>query len=98
MPDLEVYKTLPEWTAETLPPGFRRKHNTRAGTWARLTVLEGALRFDFLEADGAVASSRVLTAASDPLVVAPGVWHRVDPAAEPLRCRLEFLREVDSDT
>ena len=38
MTDLTIYKRMPEWSAETLPQGFRRKHNTKEGTWAQLTL------------------------------------------------------------
>ncbi len=55
--DLRIYKRLGEWNATTLPQGFRRKHNTKKGTWAQLTVRAGALRFEHLDADGEEASS-----------------------------------------
>ena len=43
--DLIPYKTMPIWTASTLPAPFQKMHNTKVGTWARLTILEGALTF-----------------------------------------------------
>lgn len=96
MSELEVYKTMPEWSAETLPSGFRKKHNTKPGTWARLTVLAGELRFVFLNDDGAVLLTKVIGAESGPQLIEPGVWHRVEPVDAAMRCRLEFLRERSS--
>ncbi len=93
MKGLRVYKRLPEWSAETLPQGFRRKHNTKEGTWAQLTVHAGALRFIHLDANGEELSSRVIDTASGPQLVDPGVWHKVEPQDEALRCQLAFLCE-----
>lgn len=89
--DLRIYKRLPEWTAATLPEGFRRKHNTKEGTWAQLTVLDGSLRFIHLDEHGEVVSSEIIDAAARPLLVPPGAWHRVEPVDDTLRCQLAFL-------
>lgn len=93
MKNLRVYKTMPIWNAETLPAGFRKKHNTKDGTWARLTVHAGALRFTYLSDEGAVLSAEVIDASSGPQLVEPGAWHHVEPLGEALRCQLEFLCE-----
>lgn len=93
MTDLTIYKRMPEWSAETLPQGFRRKHNTKEGTWAQLTVHAGALRFTHLDADDEELSSRVIDTSSGPQLVEPGVWHKVEPLDDALRCQLAFLCE-----
>lgn len=93
MKDLKTYKRMPQWSAATLPQGFRRKHKTKEGTWAQLTVLAGALRFTYLDADGAELCSRVIDAAGGPQLVEPGAWHKVEPVDEALRCQLAFLCE-----
>ncbi|MEM1437179.1 MAG: SAM-dependent methyltransferase TehB [Pseudomonadota bacterium] len=93
MNHLRTYKRLPEWRAETVPQGFRRKHNTKAGTWAQLTVHAGALRFTELDADGAERSARVIDVAAGPHLVEPELWHKVEPLDDALRCQLEFLCE-----
>ncbi|MEM1155776.1 MAG: SAM-dependent methyltransferase TehB [Pseudomonadota bacterium] len=93
MKELRVYKRMPQWNAETLPQGFRRKHNTKEGTWAQLTVSAGALRFTHLNADGDEQSSHVIDAAAGPQRVEPGAWHKVEPLDDALRFQLEFLCE-----
>ena len=55
--ELIPYKTLPTWTATTLPEPFQKMHNTKVGTWAHLTMLEGALTFYELDEDGNVLAS-----------------------------------------
>ena len=42
---LVCYKRLPNWTATTLPEMVTQKHNTKVGTWAKLTILSGTLHF-----------------------------------------------------
>ena len=67
--DLIPYKTMPIWTASTLPAPFQKMHNTKVGTWARLTILEGALTFYELDEEGNVLSEPLFTKESDiPLV------------------------------
>jgi tellurite methyltransferase len=84
---------LPEWSAQTLPAEAREKHETQEGTWALLTVRAGALRFISLSAAGEELSSRILEATSEPQLIAPGAWHRVEPVDEALRCQVSFLCE-----
>lgn len=93
MKDLKVYKSMPEWSAQSLPKGLQRKHNVKEGAWARLTVHRGSLRFVCLTDEGEEVSSKIIDAASGPQLVGPGVWHKVEPIDETLRCQLSFLCE-----
>ncbi|MEM8766554.1 MAG: SAM-dependent methyltransferase TehB [Pseudomonadota bacterium] len=87
---LVVYKTLPRWTAESLPAAFRRRHNTKAGTWAKLTILAGRLRFYALGESGEVQSTEEYSAEKPPPFIEPEAWHRVEPASADLQCELAF--------
>ena len=93
--ELVPYKRLPQWNAETLPAGFRKQHNTKEGTWARLTILEGELDFFALDADGEIQATTRLTAKAPTPFVQPQAWHRVAPASSDLLCYLEFYCEPD---
>ena len=59
--ELIPYKTMPTWTATTLPEPFQKMHNTKVGTWAHLTILEGALTFYELDEDGNVLAQHLFT-------------------------------------
>ncbi|MEM9404041.1 MAG: SAM-dependent methyltransferase TehB [Pseudomonadota bacterium] len=89
------YKRLPEWTAESLPRAFREQHNTKEGTWAKLTILDGQLRYIELDEAGSVLAQRVFSPDEPPPMVAPQAWHRVEPYSDDLRCYLEFYCEPD---
>ena len=41
---LIAYKRMPIWTKDTMPEALQRKHNTKVGTWGKITVLKGQLR------------------------------------------------------
>ena len=70
-----------------MPAGLLRDHQTRAGVWAHIHVLEG--RLEYHRAAPAEASE-VLTPASPGLVV-PELLHRVAPLGR-VRFFVEFLR------
>ncbi|GJJ79325.1 putative S-adenosyl-L-methionine-dependent methyltransferase TehB [Pasteurella canis] len=88
--ELICYKKMPVWTATSLPKMFQEKHNTKVGTWGKLTVLTGQLKFYELTEDGKVVSEHIFTSKSDIPLVEPQVWHKVEPISDDLECYLEF--------
>ncbi|MDB1144896.1 MAG: SAM-dependent methyltransferase TehB [Alcaligenaceae bacterium] len=94
MQKLKCYKTMPIWTYETLPEGFRKRHNTKAGTWAKLNILSGKLQFDELNENDEVLNSYIFDSNTEVPFVAPQLWHKVTPLTEDLTCQLSFYHEV----
>ena len=39
------YRTTPVFNQVTLPPALRREHNTKAGVWGVIHVVQGSLRY-----------------------------------------------------
>ncbi|CDF99446.1 Putative Tellurite resistance protein TehB [Avibacterium paragallinarum JF4211] len=78
------------WNKDSLPKMFQEKHNTKVGTWGKITVLQGKLKFFVLTEEGEVMSEHIFTAQDDTPFVEPQVWHRVEAASEDLECYLEF--------
>ena len=87
---LLCYKRLPNWTATTLPEMVTQKHNTKVGTWAKLTILSGALYFYELDEEGQVTAEHLFTPETDIPFVEPQAWHRIAAASEDLECYLSF--------
>ena len=84
-----AYKRTPEFDERTMPDGLRRDHTTRAGTWGRLHVVAGRLRYCV---DEPVPREQLLDPAT-PGIIPPEVRHHVEPlAGEPVRFFVEFLR------
>lgn len=81
---LVAYRRTPIFTETTLPGALRHRHETKAGVWALITVIEGRLRFRRLDPP----SERVLDPTA-PGIVAPGEPHEVEPLG-PVRFFVEF--------
>lgn len=90
MENLICYKQMPVWTAATLPQMFQEKHNTKVGTWAKLTIHQGTLKYYELTEAGEIVSESVFDAAHQPPFVAPQVWHKVEALSDDLECQLAF--------
>jgi tellurite methyltransferase len=87
LPDgLVVVRTTATWDERTMPNALRRAHRVASGTWGRLRVEAGSLRF--------VARTDPLT---DVIVespraqgIPPDVEHHVEPRG-PIRFAIDFL-------
>lgn len=88
--ELICYKRMPVWNKDSLPKMFQEKHNTKVGTWGKLTVLKGALKFYELTEDGDVVAEHIFTPESEIPMVEPQLWHRVEAMSDDLECFLEF--------
>lgn len=94
MPEkLIAYKRMPLWTKDTMPEAVQRKHNTKVGTWGKITVLKGKLKFVDLTEDGEEVASHVFEAGADNPMVQPQAWHRVEAITDDVEWFLEFYCE-----
>ncbi|MGE3692959.1 MAG: DUF1971 domain-containing protein [Novosphingobium sp.] len=83
----EPYKTTAIWDQDSLPNAIRNAHNTKAGVWGLLRVLEGEVRLVFHD------PARTVTVTPDaPGEIAPQAWHHVEVTG-PMRMQVEFFRE-----
>lgn len=90
MNHLLCYKQMPIWTAQTLPEAFRKQHNTKVGTWAKLLIKKGKLKFYELNEAGEELNATIFDTDNQPPFVEPQLWHRVEPASDDLECQLSF--------
>lgn len=90
MEKLICYKQMPVWTKATLPQMFQEKHNTKVGTWAKLTILKGAIKYYELTEDGDVVSEEIFDVNHQRPFVEPQVWHKVEALSDDLECQLAF--------
>ena len=94
MPEkLIAYKRMPLWTKDTIPEAVQRKHNTKVGTWGKITVLKGKLKFVELTEDGEEVASYIFEAGADNPMVQPQAWHRVEALTDDVEWFLEFYCE-----
>lgn len=94
MPEkLIAYKRMPLWTKDTMPEAVQRKHNTKVGTWGKITVLKGRLKFVELTEDGEEVVSHIFEAGADNPMAQPQAWHRVEALTDDVEWFLEFYCE-----
>ena len=86
---LAVVRTTESWDEQTMPAGLRRAHRLAAGSWGRLRVEQGGLRFR--------AQTHppldVIVGANATQAIPPEVEHEVEPRGS-VRFFIEFLRPV----
>jgi tellurite resistance-related uncharacterized protein len=87
-PGLVAYRRTPIFTEETLPQGLRHRHQTKAGVWALITIVEGRLRFRCLD-----PPSETVLDPTAPGAVASQEPHEVEPLG-PVRFFVEFYAEA----
>lgn len=94
MPEkLIAYKRMPLWTKDTMPEAVQRKHNTKVGTWGKITILKGKLKFVDLTEDGEEVASHIFEAGADNPMAQPQAWHRVEALTDDVEWFLEFYCE-----
>ncbi len=90
MENLLCYKTMPEWDYESWPKGFQTRHNTKVGTWAKLTVFSGSLKYYALDESDNILDEFLFDSHSDIPYIEPQAWHKVEPQGKDLRCQIQF--------
>ncbi len=83
----EPYKITSVWDENSLPAAIRGTHQTKAGVWAILRVLEGSVTLLFEE-----DLTRVHVTADCPALIPPEDKHHVELLG-PMRMQVEFYRE-----
>jgi tellurite resistance-related uncharacterized protein len=71
----------------TLPAALRRRHNTKAGVWGLVRVIEGRLKLTYLEP----ASDTILTP-EKPGLLLPEQPHFVEPMGA-MKMQVDFYSE-----
>ena len=81
------YGGTPEFSEGSIPASLLRSHRTKAGTWAKIVVLEGRLRYRILEPE----FEEVELSPERPGIVEPEVLHEVEAIGR-VRFRVDFYR------
>jgi len=87
--DLVVRRTTAVWDEHTMPAALRRAHRVASGTWGRIRVADGSLRF--------VAQTDPVTdvVVEAEQAIPPDVEHHVEPIG-PTRFSVDFLGPEDT--
>ncbi|QZP09094.1 DUF1971 domain-containing protein [Caenibius sp. WL] len=82
---VQPYRSTPIFDEDTLPQALRAGHNTKAGVWGVIRVLEGELRLTYLEDP----PSEVLLTPGQPGLIRPQQPHFVTPLG-PMKMQVDF--------
>ena len=88
------YKRLPAegyFTNDSILPALLNRHNTKAGVWGRISVVQGILQLQTLEGE---LETVVMSRGQDG-VVAPQQYHQVKALSEDMRMFIVFHRTND---
>lgn len=88
MADVRPYRSTPVFDQDTLPAALRARHDTKAGVWGVIRVLEGRLQLTCLDP----VSESVLTS-DNPGVVLPQQPHFVTPLG-PMKMQVDFYDQA----
>jgi len=83
----EPYKTTPVFDEVSLPDAIRNAHNTKAGVWGLLQVLDGSVNLVFHD-----PAKVVHVTPGDPAPIPPEAVHHVELLG-PMRMQVAFYRE-----
>lgn len=88
--DVRPYRRTDVFTEATTPQALRRAHNTKAGVWGLIHVLEGRLAYRITD-PRRPPEALELTPQTPPGVVEPTMLHEVEPLGA-VRFYVEFHR------
>lgn len=86
-PNLEKYRSTPEFDETSIPAGLLKAHRTKEGTWGKIVIVSGKLNYRILEPD----LEEVELSAEFHGVVEPTVLHEVEPLGN-VKFYVEFYR------
>jgi tellurite resistance-related uncharacterized protein len=81
------YKKTPEFTEATVPAGLLKDHQTKAGVWGKIVLLEGELEYTIIEPELEI----IKLDKSKCGVVEPTILHHVTPLGK-VRIYVEVYR------
>jgi tellurite resistance-related uncharacterized protein len=88
--NLVLVRSTPLFDAASLPKALREDHSTKEGTWGRICILSGQLRYEVRDPRRAF-SATILTPQSSPAIIEPTILHRVEPVGA-VQFKVEFWR------
>lgn len=84
---VRAYRRTDTFSDDSVPAGLLGEHSTRPGTWGKIVVVKGILRYTIVEPSIEV----IELCPGKPGVVEPAVRHRVEPVGE-VEFYVEFYR------
>ncbi|MFY9349745.1 MAG: DUF1971 domain-containing protein [Sphingobium sp.] len=84
------YRSTPVFDQDTLPAALRARHDTKAGVWGVIRVIEGELMLSYLD-----PPSEVVLTPDNPGLIQPQQPHFVTPIGN-MRMQVDFYDQPPS--
>ncbi|AMK26478.1 DUF1971 domain-containing protein (plasmid) [Sphingobium sp. SJ10-10] len=84
MSESRPYRSTPIFDEHTLPAALRARHDTKAGVWGLIRVIEGALTLTYVD-----PSSEIVLTPDRPGLVLPQQPHFVTPLGQ-MKMQVDF--------
>lgn len=88
--DTAAYRTIGPFGSDSLPKGLLREHRLKEGTWGRLRVLSGKIRFVW-DDDG--ADHAPIIGDRETVIIPPIVPHHIERLATDFVLEIDFLEQ-----
>jgi tellurite resistance-related uncharacterized protein len=89
---LKSYRSIGPFDTDSLPKGLLREHTIKEGTWARLSVHSGEIRFVWDNADH--QGETQIVSAGAMIVVPPTVPHHLEKTDGDFELTVDFLAQA----
>ena len=89
---LQAYRSIGPFVADSLPKGLLHEHTLKAGTWARLSVHSGKIRFVWDDAD--YQGETEILPAGAMIVIPPTVPHHLEKTDCDFELTVQFLAQA----
>lgn len=96
--DFVNYKSTDIFTQHNIPKLFLFEHNTKAGVYGKIVVLQGQVKFYGFKSRCGEIESELLINAGEFAISAPQYWHKVELLTKDTKFRVEFFAQRDSET
>ena len=90
-------RATPFWNKDSAPKALFTHHNTKAGVYGRLSVMQGAVKyFGFPDADATVPDVEIVIEAGAFAISPPQKWHRIELLTDDTYFNIDFFAAPDA--
>jgi cupin 2 domain-containing protein len=89
--DAAVYRTIGPFGGDTLPKGLLREHRLKEGTWGRLRVLSGKIRFVW---DDDRTDHAPMVVDEETVIIPPTIPHHLELLTTEFVLEIDFLERA----
>ncbi len=90
------YRSTPVYDAVTTPKTLLHRHNTKAGVYGQIQVLQGQLKFTGFKDKRGDLDKEVIINANETAISHPQYWHKVELLTPDTQFRVNFFAHKDS--